>query len=583
MSRVPRPVSLLACAAVLLAIAPATAAAEPAPFGRTCTPQDGVRVCPAATLDQRVPSFDGTPIDVDVTLPPEGDGPFPLLLLLHALGGTKNSFANPSTGNPGYDARSFARRGYAVMHPTQRGYGNSCGRPESRTAGCEGGWSRLGDMRYEVRDVQTLAGLLVDQGIARPDAIGTTGVSYGGGMSTMLAFLKDRIRTLDGGYAPWASPNGVPLRIAAAWPRWQWSNGEGIFSRNGRGPWSRTPIGVPTKAYADVIFVVGMSGFVMPTGGDITADLVKWKANLDRGTLGPEVQPILDLSYDLHGVAGMPGTPAPLLLQSGWTDALFPAGQAFGAYDAIRAKDPNAPVALQLGDLGHDPGANHPGDTAAFNQQGIAFLDSWLKATGTKLAPGLVTAFTTVCPKEAQNGGGPFTASRRSELAPGSLSFGTKRRLRIDSRGKDKDLAAALSPIAATVQCASHEPDRTNRATFQTRSPGVTLLGPPVLTGRVRTTGDLGQLIARLWDLDPKSGTQRLITRGAYRLTDDQRGRFRFALDGNGWRFVKGHRIVVELLGRDAPTYGPSATTWRASLTKLRFALPVRERLRVRR
>jgi hypothetical protein len=70
-----------------------------------------------------------------------------------------------------------------------------------------------------------------------------------------------------------------------------------------------------------------------------------------------------------------------------------------------------------------------------------------------------------------------------------------------------------------------------------------------------------------------------MITRATYRLVDDQTGRFRLDLDGNGWRFPAGHRIVVELLGRDAPTYGPSPTSFSARLDRLRIALPVRERL----
>ena len=581
----PRPISLLAGAVAFLALAPAAAHAAPTPFGHECTPQDGVRVCPTAGLDQRVPSFDGTPIDVDVVLPPEGDGPFPTILLLHGVGGTKRTFANPSPTNPGYDARSFAAQGYAVMMPTARGYGDSCGRPESRTAGCEQGWVRLADMRYEVRDIQTLAGILVDQGIARADAIASTGISYGGGMSTMLAYLKDRIRTVDGGYAPWTSPNGVPIRLAAAWPRWQWSNGEGIFLRNGRGTWSRTPVGVPTKAYAAGIFAVAFSGFTAPTGGDITADTRLWKASIDRATLGPEVQPILDLAYDYHGVAGVPvpaGGPAPLLLQSGWTDALFPVGQALEPYRRIRSADRQAPVALQLGDLGHSPGANHPGDVAAFNAQGSQFLDSWLKGTRPKLAPGLATVFTMVCPKDAPNGGGPFTSTNVDRLARGHVIFGTRKRMRIDSKGKDPELAAALSPLGPTGHCEPRTPDRTNKATFSARSNGVTLIGRPVLDGRVATRGRLGQIVVRLWDRDPATGKQRLITRGAYRLTDDQRGRFRFTLDGNGWRFARGHRIVVELLGRDDPTYTASRATWRATLTKVKIGLPVRESLRRR-
>src|SRR3954471_3693378 len=113
MLSVPRPALLGAAVAALLAAAlPAAAQAEPAPFGHACTPLNGVRFCPTADLSQRVPSFDGTPIDVDVTLPAEGDGPFPTILLLHGLGGNKGSFEN--TSDPLYNNQYFAQQGYAV-------------------------------------------------------------------------------------------------------------------------------------------------------------------------------------------------------------------------------------------------------------------------------------------------------------------------------------------------------------------------------------------------------------------------------------------------------------------------------------
>ena len=41
---------------------------------------------------ERVPSFDGVPMDVDVTLPPSGDGPFPAIVMMHGWGGNKRSF-----------------------------------------------------------------------------------------------------------------------------------------------------------------------------------------------------------------------------------------------------------------------------------------------------------------------------------------------------------------------------------------------------------------------------------------------------------------------------------------------------------
>jgi fermentation-respiration switch protein FrsA (DUF1100 family) len=434
-------------------------------------------------------------------------------------------------------------------------------------------------MRYEVRDLQTLVGLLVDQGIARPDAVGSTGVSYGGGMSTMLAFLKDRVRMPDGSYAPWTSPAGRPISLAAAWPRWLWSNGESIFTRNGRGPWSRTPVGVEAKAYAGGIFLVASTGFTAPLGSDVSADVMGWKQQLDTGAYSAAVQPTLDNAYTYHGAAGITsGTPAPLLMQSGWTDALFPVGQALGAYNALRAKDRNAPVALQIGDLGHSPAANHPKDGAAFDQQGMAFFDGWLKGSGTKPAPGATTAYTTTCPASAPSGGGPYTASSFSALARGALRFSSPAGLAITSKGADAKLAAALNPLsAAGSPCVPHPVDRTSHATVGTKSPGVTLIGQPVITGTVAAKGPFGQIDARVWDLDPKAGTQRLATRGVYRLETDQKGRFTFTLDGNGWRFARGHRIVVELLGRDEPAYGASPNAFSATLTKVKVSLPVRE------
>src|SRR4051812_27819525 len=119
MSRVPRPALLGAAVAALLALAPATpaSAADPTPFGHACTPQNGVRFCPTTDLASRPTSFDGTPIDVDVTLPPTGDGPFPTILLLHGLGQDKTAFEGTG-GDAAYNNVTFAQKGYAVVTPT---------------------------------------------------------------------------------------------------------------------------------------------------------------------------------------------------------------------------------------------------------------------------------------------------------------------------------------------------------------------------------------------------------------------------------------------------------------------------------
>jgi X-Pro dipeptidyl-peptidase (S15 family) len=568
-----RRVALLAATAFAVLVTAPAADAEPTPFGHRCTAQDGVRFCPTTDLAARVRSWDGVPLDVDVTLPPTGDGPFPTILLLHGLGGTKTTFEGTG-GDPLYNNVAFARRGYAVVTPTARGFGNSCGKALAGTPGCGRAWTRLNDIRYEIRDIQWLAGLLVDDGIANRKRIGATGVSYGGGASTMLAFLRNRIVRPDGRLAPWRSPRGRRIRLAAAWPRWLWTNGEGIFARNGRGGWTRKPEGVPVDAWADAIFGVANSGLVAPLGSELSVDVNRWKQLLDRGRSGRRVTAVLTNAFRYHGVGSLEGMASPILFQTGWTDALFPVPQALAGYRALRRRDPGAPVAMQIGDLGHGA-ANHPLDTVRFNRQGIRFLDAWLRGRGRPPRPGKVTAFTQKCPRHARAGGGPFVARNFGSLARRKEVFGTRQTLRITSAGASGALAAALNPVGGNF-CTPQPPDPTSTATFSRRSRGVTLMGLPVLTGRVNTKGRYGQLDARIWDLDPQTDTQRLVTRGAYRLEDNERGRFRFVLDGNGWRFANGHRIVVELLGRDAPTYLPSPTRFSARLSRLKISLPIR-------
>jgi len=80
------------------------AQAEQAPFGHPCKAQNGVRFCPAETLAQRVHSFDGVPLDVDVTLPPSGEGPFPTIVMMHGWGGSKTDFESSAPGGNGNSA-----------------------------------------------------------------------------------------------------------------------------------------------------------------------------------------------------------------------------------------------------------------------------------------------------------------------------------------------------------------------------------------------------------------------------------------------------------------------------------------------
>src|SRR5215212_1330525 len=298
---------ILAALAAVFAF-PAGASAAVMPFGLSCAPKAGVQFCQGDGASKRVHSFDGVPLDVDVTLPAAsaGDGPFPTLVMLHGWGGDKTSFeaegpaGKSATEHQTYHYNNiwFAQQGYAVVNYSARGFGASCGQPpSSRTPDClqqlnnggdqsATGWIHLKDRRREAHDTQFLLGSLVDQGIADPNALAATGISYGGGESIELAYLRNKTQLPNGNFVPWTSPSkGTPLSLAAAWPRWPWSdlvssllpNGRFLDFDNRTADDSRSPIGIPIQSYIAGLYALGnTTGWIAPPGADPHADLTTW-------------------------------------------------------------------------------------------------------------------------------------------------------------------------------------------------------------------------------------------------------------------------------------------------------------------
>lgn len=580
---------VLAIALGLFAL-PALAAAEPAPFGHACKAQNGVRFCPTETLAQRVPSFDGVLLDVDVTLPASGTGPFPTIVMLHGWGGSKTSFESATPegdGNETFDYNNvyYAQHGYAVVNYSARGWGNSCGSAESRkeTPGCEEGWIRLADQRYEARDTQTLLGLLADEHIAKPGAMGTTGISYGGGQSIELAYLKNQIRLANGEFAAWLSPKGKQLAIAATFPRWPWSDLVDALTPNGRfldtevAPFAQSyePLGVEIQSYTTGLLAdaPATGGYIAPPGRDSEAELTGWSAVTNAGEpAGPEAEAIAKQIYTYHQGYGLPGKPAPMLLESGWTDDLFPPEQSLRIYNAARALHSYA--ALMVGDLGHSRGSNKQNTDRAFNEEGARFFESKLEHVGKPPPSRSVMAYTQTCPQGAA-GGGPFTATSWSKLHSHTVSFGSSTAQTFTSAGGNATIAGEFDPIAGTSDACKTVKAETelDTANYTLASPGFTLLGMPTVTATIKTTGPFGELASRLWDILP-GGDQRLISRGIYRLNENQTGTITFQLHGNGYEFAKGDTVKLQLLGRDAPYYRASNGTFSIEAQSVSVSLP---------
>jgi fermentation-respiration switch protein FrsA (DUF1100 family) len=601
---------------VIALLAPAAAGASAsAPFGHPCVAENGVRFCPTADLASRIPSFDGIPLDVDVTLPASGQGPFPTIVMMHGYGGDKTNFETTSPAGPAPEAAGngstiyrynnifFARRGYAVVNYSARGFGDSCGGgPTGDHAGaCGAGYIRLADSRYEARDTQYLLGLLADEGVTRPRAIGVTGISYGGGQSMELAFLGDKIRRPDGRLSPWRSPAGKRMRIAAAYPRWPWSDLVSALIPNGRyldtevasEEQSLDPFGVPIASYLNGLYLTGvLSGYYCGTAPasapctDTGANIAQDFAYIQAGQpLSAEAKAALagvyrnSGAYPLRYLKGFT-QPAPLLIESGWTDELFPPEQALRVYGFLRKKFPEAAVSLQLGDLGHSRGSNKPTANHYFNDQAARFFAHHLLGAKKRgPAPSSVAAFTQTCPLAAPDGG-PFKAKRWGELHPGSFGFSSAGAQEFTSEGGSPAVARAFDPVFGTTEACTTIPaaSEPNTAVYsQTVKTGFTMLGLPTVATRISSTGQYGQIVARLWDVSPE-GAQLLVSRGAYALENGQAGEIEFQLHGNGYHFAKGHRVQLQLLGRDAPYYQASNLPFTVRTRDLTIALPTLQR-----
>ena len=272
---------------------------------------------PIVVCNGSVRTFDGTPLDVDVTLPtiqtatcaaPQTSCPPPLIMFLSGWSNDICQFESSSlegdavpgcsdfvgTHANGYHWNNAwaASNGMVALTYTPRGWYESCGKvastgysyaSDSRCSDTPGeqSWVHLYDRRYEIHDAQYLAGLIVDAGLVDPKKIVTTGDSGGGGPSWDLALSQDQVATTDSTWTPtakhivtvpWTSPaRGVAMHLAAALPMYTWTdlvdallpNGTSSDGFNGAPPdgahgYQQSPAGVEKLSYVAGLFALGV-------------------------------------------------------------------------------------------------------------------------------------------------------------------------------------------------------------------------------------------------------------------------------------------------------------------------------------
>jgi predicted acyl esterase len=577
---------------------------------------------PFVVCTGRIRSFDGTPLDTDVTIPIHHGVSVPLVGFLHGWGGSKTDWESTTLAGNGADQYDwnnawFAAKGWISLNYTARGFHFSCGKDTSgysyqNDSTCsdtkgEKSWTHLADRRWEIRDFQYLAGLLVDAKIGiNPDRIVATGGSYGGGQSWELALSQNRVissactdtTTTKCASTPWTSAKHTPLKLAAALPMYQWTdlvdalqpNGTASDGLHGAPPTDGnhlSPYGVEKQSYVNGLYALGLeSAQYAAPNADPSADLSAWFAEINAGEPYSSNPNAATVAAQIGGGFRSPHTipiPAgsgqiPVFVVQGLTDPLFDGLQAIDMINHLHISDPNYPVWAFLGDVGHSY-ADNPHDVW---EEAHAASNAWLSAVVTH---GALSSFARVSETTTRCVTGQTLTSYQDasfdQLADSTMIFKDGRAQSTANNSGATNEGAVTDPIANSGcrSMAASQSDPNQAVYTFTPTSSATLLGGPVVHVTAALTGSNAEVAAHLWDLDP-SGNQTLMTRTVFRIDEGSNPTstlpLAFELWPNAWQLACGHQVKLELTQNDSPTWRVDNEPSSISFTGLQLSLPVR-------
>src|SRR6266550_3398996 len=328
-----------------------------------------------ATYDGYLASeADQTSLDARLQIP-AGDGPFPLVALIHGYAGSKSS--------SGDIASKLLADGYAVLRYSTRGFGESWGQVN------------LADLNLEIADLRSMIGRVMDDPNCNldPERVAVTGASYGGGHS-WLALMQPTFPT----------PSGTKtVHIVAVAPIAPWTDLFYSLLPNGRPNASIEGFGGLKLSFVNGLYASGIRedpSRPYPNYPDYFTVWHAWINTTEPSAIDPLWLQIRD------GVAGYRSiywqqafwnsavhNRIPVFQVQGFTDDLFPVPEAKRMLLALDDVEPNYPITSYFGDIGHPRASNKTAEVDYVLSLIRPWLAAYLKG-GTAPTPRIYAALT---------------------------------------------------------------------------------------------------------------------------------------------------------------------------------------------
>ena len=519
---------------------------------------------------------DGTLLDVTVTIP-AGEGPHPLVALIHGYAGSKSS--------SGDIASKLTESGYAVLRYSTRGFGKSWGQVN------------LADVNAEIGDLRSMIAQVVDRGNLHlnADAVAVTGASYGGGHS-WLALLEPTFTTA----------KGQTVRIRTVVPIAPWTDLLYSLVPNGKPRESVNLPGALKLTYVNGLYASGIrendNDRRYPNYPDYFIAWHGWMNAAEPTAVDPVYKQISD------GLAGyrsiwwrddfwtrMATSRIPIFQVQGFTDDLFPLPEAKRMLLALKTIDPAYPIATYLGDLGHPRAQNRPAEMDYVLGLIRQWLGYYLKGEGAA-PPNVIYAAISRPRGSAFNPADVITVATWPELSTSTITH--------DFSGETVLInpltdplggffwdpfvivgAEELKPYTALPPGWAVVP--TSLATYEVAvgdlngGAPVMIAGQPSVSLHASTLSYRVQLDVRLIDVAP-DGSRELITRGTYTLDSGTPGVPIGASDvviptyGNLWNAEPGHTLRLEITNIDSPYLAPSRVPSATVISGISLSIPAR-------